>query len=121
MDFAFLPDSLANDDAAASEALHEAALHQADAHLYGSLQAWRQQPLQEAVNEDASELASLSKALIGDERLQALLVTDYLANLSPSEFATVANTMAQDTLAQLTHLAQSYPYVDYRDSEHYEP
>jgi hypothetical protein len=85
--------------------VHEATLFEADDALYGSLQAWRS-PVVEEDNDDP--LPNLSHALLGDDRLQAFIITDYLANLSPSEFANVANTLANDTLSQLVSLAQHY-------------
>jgi len=131
---------------------HEAALYQADEALYGSLQAWRK-PQDNTEEELLEAMPSLSQALLGDDRLQAFIVTDYLANLSPREFANIANTLASDTLSELVSLAQhydpltpvavdpldacqpvvepkpssvrpqneSFDWVDYIDSDHYQP
>lgn len=104
-------DATQSSDAALQKAVvHEAALYEADAALYGSLQAWRNPAANPAdTTEDNEEpLPNLSRALLGDDRLQALIITDYLANLSPSEFANVADTLANDTLSQLVSLAQHY-------------
>ncbi|MDH4379022.1 MAG: hypothetical protein QE263_03845 [Vampirovibrionales bacterium] len=130
---------------------HDAALYQADEALYGSLQAWRTPQNTEDLSDE--NFSSLSKALLGDERLEVFIVSDYLANLSPNEFANVANTLANDTLSQLISLAQhydplaivavdpldacqpviepkpssarpqseSFDWVDYIDSDHYQP
>ena len=153
-DFISNPDAAQQSDAAQQKAvIHEAALYEADEALYGSLQAWRHSD-PAAEEECDNPLPNLSQALLGDDRLQAFIITDYLANLSPSEFANVANTLASDTLSELVSLAQhydplapvavdpldacqhvlespsvsqprptneSFDWVDYIDSDHYQP
>jgi hypothetical protein len=61
-----------------------------------------EKPLPEPLD---NEITSLSRALTGDERLQAYLVTDYLSSLNTEETASVAGLLAEDTLAMLNNLA----------------
>lgn len=56
--------------------------------------------------DDTNQFISLSQALTGNDRLQAHLITDYLSDLSTEETHTVANLLAEDTLAMLNTLAE---------------
>lgn len=64
-----------------------------------------QQEITEPGDAEDNQFISLSQELTGDTRLQAYLVTDYLSSLNAEETSTVANLLAEDTLAMLNNLA----------------